>query len=48
MKTVNAYPLLSERSRGWLKYLHRKVNTPDDWDRGGPYTGRFFGRRALR
>ena len=35
MKTVNAYPMLSERSRGWLKYLHRKVNTPDDWDRGG-------------
>jgi hypothetical protein len=35
MKTVNAYPMLSEPSRGWLKYLHRKVNTPDDWDRGG-------------
>lgn len=35
MKTVNAYPMLAERSRGWLKYLHRKVNTPDDWDRGG-------------
>ena len=34
MKTVNDYPMLSERSRGWLKYLHRKVNTPDDWDRG--------------
>jgi haloalkane dehalogenase len=35
MKALNAYPMLSERSRGWLKYLHRKVNTPDDWDRGG-------------
>jgi hypothetical protein len=35
MTTVNQYPMLSERSRGWLKYLHRKVNTPDDWDRGG-------------
>ena len=35
MKTGNEYPMLSERSRGWLKYLHRKVNTPDDWDRGG-------------
>jgi hypothetical protein len=35
MKTANEYPMLSERSRGWLKYLHRKVNTPDDWDRGG-------------
>ena len=30
MKTVNDYPMLSERSRGWLKYLHRKANTPDD------------------
>src|SRR5215475_9534753 len=35
MNTVNAYPMLSERSRGWLKYLHRKVNTPDDLDRRG-------------
>jgi hypothetical protein len=35
MNTLNAYPMLSERSRGWLKYLHRKATTSDDWDRGG-------------
>jgi hypothetical protein len=35
MDTMNDYPMLSERSRGWLKYLHRKANTPDSWDRGG-------------
>lgn len=35
MQTGNAYPILSERSRGWLKYLYRKASTPDDWDRGG-------------
>jgi Linalool dehydratase/isomerase len=29
------YAMLSERSRGWLKYLHRKANTPDNWDREG-------------
>jgi hypothetical protein len=26
---------LSERSVGWLRYLDRKVNTPDNWDRDG-------------
>ena len=35
MQAGNGYPMLSERSRGWLKYLHRKANTPDDWGRGG-------------
>jgi hypothetical protein len=35
MKTVNGYPMLTERSRGWLKYLHRKATTPDDWGREG-------------
>jgi hypothetical protein len=34
-----AYPTLSERSRGWLKYLYRKANTPDNWDRGGHPSG---------
>lgn len=26
---------LSERSIGWLRYLHRKATTPDDWSREG-------------
>ncbi len=26
---------LSERSLGWLRYLHRKAHTPDDWNRDG-------------
>lgn len=26
---------LSDRSLGWLRYLTRKVATPDDWSRGG-------------
>jgi hypothetical protein len=26
---------LSERTRGWLRYLYRKAHTPDDWSREG-------------
>ena len=26
---------LSDRSVGWLRYLHRKATTPDDWSRDG-------------
>ena len=26
---------LSDRSLGWLRYLHRKAMTPDDWSRAG-------------
>ena len=26
---------LDDRSLGWLRYLHRKATTDDDWDRGG-------------
>ncbi len=33
--TVAGYPALTERSRGWLRYLHRKATTPDNWDRDG-------------
>lgn len=25
----------SDRARGWLRYLHRKAFTPDNWDKGG-------------
>jgi hypothetical protein len=25
----------SDRARGWLRYLHRKAHTPDNWDKGG-------------
>lgn len=32
---VAGYPALSERSAGWLRYLHRKATTPDDWDKNG-------------
>jgi hypothetical protein len=28
-------PTLDERAQGWLRYLHRKATTPDDWDRTG-------------
>ncbi len=36
MNTSTDYSMLSERACGWLKYLHRKVNTtPDSWDREG-------------
>jgi hypothetical protein len=27
---------LDERSLGWLRYLHRKATTPDDWSQSGP------------
>ena len=29
------YPMTSDRSRGWLRYLFRKATTPDNWDKGG-------------
>ncbi len=28
-------PQLGERSLGWLRFLHRKATTPDDWSRQG-------------
>jgi hypothetical protein len=28
------YPQISDRSRGWLRYLYRKATTPDSWDKG--------------
>ena len=31
--TVRGYSALTERSRGWLRYLHRKATTPDNWDK---------------
>ena len=33
--TVHGYPEISERSRGWLRYLYRKATTPDNWDKDG-------------
>ena len=33
--TVRGYPAISDRSRGWLRYLYRKATTPDDWDKDG-------------
>jgi Linalool dehydratase/isomerase len=32
---VGTYPALDDRTLGWLRYLHRKATTPDDWDRPG-------------
>ncbi len=32
---VRGYPAASDRCRGWLRYLHRKATTPDDWDKNG-------------
>ena len=34
-KTQEGYPSTSDRSRGWLRYLHRKATTPDNWDKNG-------------
>ena len=28
-------PRLDDRAVGWLRYLHRKATTPDDWNRDG-------------
>ena len=28
-------PKLGERCLGWLRYLHRKATTPDDWNKEG-------------
>ena len=30
---VRGYSATSDRCRGWLRYLHRKATTPDDWDK---------------
>jgi len=36
MTTTNKeYPVTSDRSRGWLRYLYRKATTPDNWDKNG-------------
>ena len=32
---MTALTELSDRSLGWLRYLYRKVHTPDDWNREG-------------
>ena len=31
----NAYPHLKPRALGWLRHLHRKAMTPDDWSEDG-------------
>ena len=33
--SVRGYPAMSDRSRGWLRYLYRKATTPDSWDKDG-------------
>jgi hypothetical protein len=35
LSTVRAVDGLSDRSIGWLRYLHRKATTEDSWDRTG-------------
>ena len=35
LATNKDYPKLSARSLGWLRYLHRKTHTPDNWDKDG-------------
>ena len=32
---MNGQHRLGQRSRGWLRYLHRKATTPDDWSSSG-------------
>lgn len=34
-KSVRGYPTTTDRSRGWLRYLYRKVTTPDNRDKDG-------------
>ena len=34
-KTIRGYPEMSDRSRGWLRYLYRKATTEDNWDKEG-------------
>ncbi len=36
--------MLSERSQGWLRYLHRKASTPDSWERDGRPHDHWDGR----
>jgi hypothetical protein len=31
----NSYPRLNARAGGWLKHLHHKATTPDDWSEDG-------------
>ncbi|MEG9861582.1 MAG: hypothetical protein V6Z81_03650 [Parvularculales bacterium] len=31
----NSYPRLNDRAAGWLRFLHRKATTPDDWSEDG-------------
>jgi hypothetical protein len=33
------HPRLGERARGWLRFLHRKATTPDDWTSAGRPAG---------
>ena len=33
--TVLGYPAISDRSRGWLRYMYRKATTEDNWDKEG-------------
>jgi hypothetical protein len=35
MPNSRKYPVLNERARGWLRFLHRKATTPDDWTSAG-------------
>eukprot|EP01045_Picozoa_sp_COSAG04_P049217 COSAG04_NODE_19293_length_419_cov_1.775000_1_plen_70_part_01 len=40
---------LNTRAQGWLKHLHRKATTPDDWSKDGvphPWWDRYSGPRA--
>jgi hypothetical protein len=30
-----SYTMLNDRARGWLRFLHRKATTPDDWSSTG-------------
>ena len=42
---------LNTRAQGWLKHLHRKATTPDDWSSSGvpnPWWDRYSGPRACK
>lgn len=41
VKMIRSYAKTSDRSRGWLRYLYRKANMPDDWDKNGQPNARW-------
>ena len=46
----NSYPRLNDRALGWLRFLHRKATTKDDWSEDGtphPWWDRYSNEPTL-